>query len=845
MASIKSQPSIATQNDDVSSLTSSLSLYPHPYTVNVANFVTVKLSGYENYIIWKTQMLCLIEGHDMLGFITGDIQSPPETSPENVQRWRRSDALLRGWILGSLTDNVLTEIITLKTAKDVWLHLETCYSNNDLSFSVMKDEVNGVDFKIESELMMMNMNTRSTQHSRSLPVPLRGVSQQIDLKGDSVTPGGDGRMNSMYRNSRGLGLGLENMVFAEDKSWTGGSTGHVSFDLTEMTDYLHEPATNINAYLPLYKAALRGHWDDAQSIISQDKEAVTANINKYGFTALHIAVGTGRQGIFFVEKLVEMMSPKSLIQMLTLSEKYTPLHIAAVVGNTPAVKILVNKNSKLLYTEDVDGLLPIHRALINSHKDTFLYLLSVTKGNQYPNTFSGNMGVTLLSNVIFAGYFDIALDLCTRYPELATTTPSDNVDAPLMAIARKADAFESGCRLNFFDSLIYKYVPDKLENLNSNKNHGKMNFFSSALQEISSGIWKVMGRIVPHITHIQKLKLVHHQALTLVKCLCQEISALNLQSNSIHYSKPIIEAASNGAYEVVQEIADTFPQAIWYSDNRSGHFMIQLAIVHRCEKVYNLIYQMSDHKHFHKTLKDSCNNNLLHLAGKLAPTQKLNLVSGAALQMQRELQWFKEVETFVHPKYKTEKNSSEQTPEMLFSKEHKKLVRDGEEWMKKTADSYTVTAGLITTIVFAAAITVPGGNNGDTGHPIYAKELSFLIFAVADAISLFTSTTSLLLFLSILTARYAEQDFLFTLPSRLILGLSTLFLSTTSMMIAFGASLYLLFGQGKDWILIPIAALSCLPITCFVTLQFPLLVELISCTCGRGLFGKQSNRPFY
>lgn len=374
---------------------------------------------------------------------------------------------------------------------------------------------------------------------------------------------------------------------------------------------------------------------------------------------------------------------------------------------------------------------------------------------------------------------------------------------------------------------------------------------------------------MPHITHIQKIKLVHNQAVALVKCLCHEISALNLESNSIYYSKPIIEAASNGAYEVVQEIADTFPQAIWYSDE-SGHFMIQLAILHRCEKVYNLTYQMSDHKHFHKTLKDSHNNNLLHLAGKLAPPHKLNLVSGAALQMQRELQWFKvtilkislyyyffslyidkivillqEVETFVHPKYKMEKNSFEQTPEMLFTKEHKKLVRDGEEWMKKTADSYTVTAGLITTIVFAAAITVPGGNNGDTGHPIYAKELSFLIFAVADAISLFTSTTSLLLFLSILTARYAEQDFLFTLPSRLIMGLATLFLSTSSMMIAFGASLYLLFGQGKDWILIPIAALSGLPITCFVTLQFPLLVELISCTYGRGLFGKQSDRPFY
>ncbi|GJR30227.1 ankyrin repeat-containing domain-containing LTR copia-type protein [Tanacetum coccineum] len=775
---------------------------PYPHTVNITNFISVKLTGHENYHIWKTQFLCLFEAHDMLSFINDDMG-------EDSHAWRRTDVLLRGWMLCSLSEDVLgsnSMIITLKTAKDVWDSLEGWYNSPLILQSPVKEEMKG-----KGGLLMRSA------------APLRGVSQQIDLKGDSVTPGVDGRTKKLS--------GL-----AESFSWDSPAD-----------HFRHEPPMNVSAYLPLYKAALRGYWDDAQYIIDQDEEAVTANINKYGFTALHIAVGTGMQGITFVEKLVERIPPISLLKMLTSSEKYTPLHIAAVVGNTAAVEILVNRNPFLLYAEDVDGLLPIHRALINSHRETFLYLLDATKDNQFPSTFTGNMGVTLLSNVIFAGYFgelpdtDTAIDLCTRYPDLATTKPANNVDAPLMAIARKADAFESGCRLNFIDRLIYKYVPLRWENLDSNRKHGKMNFYSSDLQKTSLVIWKFL---VPHITHIQKMKVVHHQAVALVKLLCQEISALNLHSNSIHYANPIIEAASNGAYEVVQEIADAFPQAIWYSDN-SGHFMIQLAILHRCETVYNLIYQMSDHKHFHKTLKDSNNNNLLHLAGKLAPPHKLNLVSGAALQMQRELQWFKEVEAFVHPKYRTEKNTSEQTPKMLFRKEHKKLVRAGEEWMKKTADSYTVTAGLITTIVFAAAITVPGGNNGDTGHPIYAKELSFLIFAIADAISLFTSTTSLLLFLSILTARYAEEDFLFTLPSRLIMGLSTLFVSTCSMMIAFGASLYLLFGQGKEWILIPIAALSCLPITCFVTLQFPLLVELISCTYGRGLFGKQSNRPFY
>ncbi|KAI3743626.1 hypothetical protein L1987_61336 [Smallanthus sonchifolius] len=354
----------------------------------------------------------------------------------------------------SLTEDVLTSTIGLETAKNIWKHLEASYGYlrpQSGSISVVREETDGGEWKFDGGLM------RSTPHSRSLPVPLRGVSQQIDLKGDSVTPAVDSRFKTRMGKSRGL----EGTVFPEE-SWTDISPTLLPLDLAEITDFLHEPTMNTSAYLPLYKAALRGDWDDAQDFINQDEEAITANINKYGFTALHIAVGTGKQGINFVEKLVAKLPPKSLRKMLTSSEKYTPLHIAAVVGNTEAVKILVNKNQKLLYTEDVDGLLPIHRALINSHKDTFLYLLSVTKGNQYPSTFTGNMGVTLLSNVIFAGYFDIALDLVTKYPELATTIPSDNVDAPLMAIARKADAFASGCRLNFFDSLIYKWEVELL-----------------------------------------------------------------------------------------------------------------------------------------------------------------------------------------------------------------------------------------------------------------------------------------------------------------------------------------------------------------------------------------------
>lgn len=156
-----------------------------------------------------------------------------------------------------------------------------------------------------------------------------------------------------------------------------------------------------------------------------------------------------------------------------------------------------------------------------------------------------------------------------------------------------------------------------------------------------------------------------------------------------------------------------------------------------------------------------------------------------------------EVERFVNPGSRSQPNKGGKTPDMIFSEEHMQLKKDGEKWMKDTANSCTISAALITTIMFAAAITVPGGNESSNGFPIFSKKRAFIVFAVADAVSLFTSTTSLLMFLAILTWCYAEEMFLYVLPKRLIIGLGTLFLSITSMMVAFSATLFLVLGRNK------------------------------------------------
>ncbi|KAH7844459.1 hypothetical protein Vadar_028247 [Vaccinium darrowii] len=75
--------------------------------------------------------------------------------------------------------------------------------------------------------------------------------------------------------------------------------------------------------------------------------------------------------------------------------------------------------------------------------------------------------------------------------------------------------------------------------------------------------------------------------------------------------------------------------------------------------------------------------------------------------------------------------------------------------MKDTASLCTIVAALIVTVVFVAAITMPGGINAN-GLSIFLEDGVFNLFGVFDAVALFTSTTSLPMFLSIFTPSYGE-----------------------------------------------------------------------------------------
>ena len=110
----------------------------------------------------------------------------------------------------------------------------------------------------------------------------------------------------------------------------------------------------------------------------------------------------------------------------------------------------------------------------------------------------------------------------------------------------------------------------------------------------------------------------------------------------------------------------------------------------------------------------------------------------------------------------------------------------------RITESCTLLSVFIATAAFAAAYTVPGGPDQNTGIPILNCKPFFVVFIIADVISLTLALTSVGIFLSILQSSFLLEDFKKYLFDKLIQGIICLMLSVLMMAVAFGATIILI-----------------------------------------------------
>ncbi|KAL2510729.1 Ankyrin repeat family protein [Abeliophyllum distichum] len=291
---------------------------------------------------------------------------------------------------------------------------------------------------------------------------------------------------------------------------------------------------------------------------------------------------------------------------------------------------------------------------------------------------------------------------------------------------------------------------------------------------------------------------------------------------------PILIAAKNGVVEMVQKILELFPVAI-HDMNTDKKNIVLLAVENRHPHVYKFLLDKKIMKETIFRKVDVEGNSALHLAAKLGDRRPW-LIPGAALQMQWEIKWYEFVKNSMPLHFFVRYNREGKTPRDIFSESHQKLVESGGQWLTSTSESCSVVAALIATVAFATSATFPGGFREESEKPTFENEPAFNIFAISSLVALCFSVTSVVMFLAILTSRYQEKDFSKDLPNRLLVGLTTLFVSIASILISFCSGHFFVLKDKLKYAAFPVYAFTCLPVTFFAMAQFPLYFDLIRAT---------------
>lgn len=303
----------------------------------------------------------------------------------------------------------------------------------------------------------------------------------------------------------------------------------------------------------------------------------------------------------------------------------------------------------------------------------------------------------------------------------------------------------------------------------------------------------------------------------------------------------VLDAASCGISEIVKLCFEHFPELTW------NHNFIAEVMKNVVKGRHVELFRLVNAPSTSPLLTDDMKRNLMNVVVEWSPTCQPKDVSGAPFLMQRELQWFKVLEDMSDPSSKSvqiknilsrinstskcRKLSEEEKSDWdKFVEKHAPLLQEAGQWMKDTSSSCSLVSTLIITVAFATAFTVPGKDHGDIGISISFKKRSFMVFAVANVLALFSSVTATLMFLAILTSRYGAKDFLNSLPTKMILGLTFLFLSLAFMLVAFGSALTIVLGKELEWIYIPITFLAAIPVVLFAILHLPLYFEMVKST---------------
>nr|XP_034909291.1 uncharacterized protein LOC118044923 [Populus alba] len=624
-----------------------------------------------------------------------------------------------------------------------------------------------------------------------------------------------------------------------------------------------------------YGAAMSGDWKTVHSneeqplkdlleivkerAFSATEEGFLKTKNRFGNTVLHEATIYGN---YEAVRLLVERSP----DLISIPNVYgeTPLFTAAGYGEAKIVEFLIRFKPEQC-VDDNGHLISIH---IKRSEDD----------------------LSILGAAIIGQHFETALLLLELDESLHSLKDKNGITA-LQLLAHMPSAFESGFPMGIFERLVYCCLPvrrkvefqvktsgqarEGVGDIESGwgsslerKPSGLLNYFKVPKGCWLEGIWNQKKKHVFALRFAKSLVkkddsyelegeegrdgkqtvLLSSQIITgdlnkeeegqtskisseakeikNVQCPTAQTSLIK-SSLTINVESPLFTATRRGIIKIVEMIIELHPHAI-EKLNKEGRSILDMAVMYRQKKIFDFLKQQKIPLARMRRVVDSKGNTLLHHVAEKGQNSGVTK-PGPALQLQEELQWFEQVKKVIPSNYVPLLNEDGKTARECFEIKHTEQLKKAQKWIKETSQSCSTIAALVATVVFAAAYTVPGGSD-DNGKPNFINSPYFLIFTVSDVVSLASSLTSLVVFLSLLTSPIELQDFHISLPRKLIVGFTFLFFSVITTMLSFGATILILIQSERKLTTLLLSIASFLPVLVFGIMQFRLYVSFMGST---------------